>query len=121
MLSGICSFSLRDFERIFPHYVSDIMLLENTEKSLVVRTTILFSTVYPNHTSLLFVALGQTPKLDHRLDWFMLEAGKGFRINTLPGMLRRSMSRNLITSYPNLQQCLDGPVSATLLSKKSSC
>lgn len=121
MLSGICSFSLRDFERIFPHYVSDIMLLENTEKNLVVRTTILFSTVYPNHTSLLFVALGQTPKLDHRLDWFMLEMAKDFRISTLPGMLRRSMLRNQITSYPNLQRCLDGPVSVTLLSKKSSC
>lgn len=121
MLSGICSFTLRDFERIFPHYVSDIMLLENTEKDIVVRTTILFSTVYPNHTSLLCVALGQTPKLVNRLDWFMLEMGKGFRISTLPGMLRRSMLRNRITLYPNLQQCLDGPVSVTLLSKKSNC
>lgn len=120
MLSGICSFSLRDFERIFPHCASGIMRLENTEKGIVVRTTILFCSAYSSHMSLLFVALGRTPKLAHRLDWFMLEMGKGFRISMLPGMLRRSMSRNLITSYPNLQQCLDGPVSATLLSKKFS-
>lgn len=121
MLSGICSFSLRDLEKVFPRYFSAIMRLENTEKGIVVRTTTLFCSVYPNHTSLLFVALGQTPKPAHRLDWFMLAMDKGFRISTLPGMLRRSMLRNQITSYPNLQQCLDGPVLATLLSKKSSC
>lgn len=121
MLNGICSFSLNDFGKVFPHYVSDIMRLENTAKSLVVHTTILFCSVYPSHTSLLFVSLGQTPKLKNRLDWFMLAVGKGFRISTLPGMLRRSMLRNRITTYPNLQQCLDGPVLVTLLSKKSSC
>lgn len=121
MLSGICSFTLNDFAKVFPRYFSGIMRLENMEKGIVVRTTILFCSVYPGRTSLMFVALGQTPIRKNRLDWFMLEMGKGFRISTLPGMLRRSMLRNRITSYPNLQQCLDGPVSATLLSKKSSC
>ena len=104
MISALFNCSLKDLGRLWNPYVSDIMLLVNTAKGIRVRTIMLSFLASRGLTLIWCVEVGP-------LDTWILVLENACPISMLPDTLLKNMSSDVIESFPNLQQCLDGPVS----------